>query len=240
MIINLISNPRNLSTALMYSFAQRKDTKVIDEPFYGVYLKQTGLQHPGRDLVLQHLPISETAVDDLINKAYTTPHLFLKNMAHHIMLLQDRSWMHNCVNLLYVRHPRYIVASFSKVIEKPTIQDIGIKDQYMLWQYLNKNELPYWVLDSALLQTAPKETISATCAALGLPFDQNMLAWPQGKKEYDGVWWPWWYANVHQSTGFEKSNNREPELSGDLQRLVDESIPLYEEILQHPMHTIRP
>ena len=38
MIINLISGPRNVSTALMYSFAQRNDTNYYDEPFYGYYL----------------------------------------------------------------------------------------------------------------------------------------------------------------------------------------------------------
>ena len=38
-IINLISGPRNLSTALMYSFSRRPDTKVIDEPFYAHYLR---------------------------------------------------------------------------------------------------------------------------------------------------------------------------------------------------------
>ena len=29
--INLISGPRNISTALMYSFANREDTEVVDE-----------------------------------------------------------------------------------------------------------------------------------------------------------------------------------------------------------------
>ena len=37
MIINLISGPRNISTALMYSFAQRSDCQVWDEPFYANY-----------------------------------------------------------------------------------------------------------------------------------------------------------------------------------------------------------
>ncbi|MGI8649730.1 MAG: sulfotransferase family protein, partial [Rubrobacter sp.] len=31
------SGPRNVSTALMYSFRQRPDTSVVDEPFYGHY-----------------------------------------------------------------------------------------------------------------------------------------------------------------------------------------------------------
>ena len=36
--ICLWSGPRNVSTAMMYSFAQRDDTVVYDEPFYGYYL----------------------------------------------------------------------------------------------------------------------------------------------------------------------------------------------------------
>ena len=40
--INLWSGPRNVSTALMYSFAQRSDTAVVDEPLYGHYLRADG------------------------------------------------------------------------------------------------------------------------------------------------------------------------------------------------------
>ena len=44
-MINLFvwSGPRNISTALMRSFENRKDTKVYDEPFYAYYLKKTNL-----------------------------------------------------------------------------------------------------------------------------------------------------------------------------------------------------
>ena len=55
MVIHLISGPRNISTALMYSFAQRPDTKVLDEPFYGFYLQHTGLNHPGRDEIINSM-----------------------------------------------------------------------------------------------------------------------------------------------------------------------------------------
>ena len=46
--INLISSPRNISTALMYSFAQRPDCIVFDEPLYAHYLIASGAEHPGR------------------------------------------------------------------------------------------------------------------------------------------------------------------------------------------------
>ena len=46
--VHLISTPRNVSTALMYSFAQRTDTRVVDEPFYAYYLERSGADHSGR------------------------------------------------------------------------------------------------------------------------------------------------------------------------------------------------
>ena len=47
--ICLWSGPRNISTALMYSFAQRSDTSVVDEPLYAHYLSTTDAHtyHPG-------------------------------------------------------------------------------------------------------------------------------------------------------------------------------------------------
>ena len=54
--INLISGPRNISTALMYSFASRSDTMVVDEPMYAYYLSQVDIDHPGQDEIMKALP----------------------------------------------------------------------------------------------------------------------------------------------------------------------------------------
>ena len=54
LIIAMWSGPRNLSTALMRSFANRKDViNVIDEPFYASYLKHTGKDHPMKKEVIK-------------------------------------------------------------------------------------------------------------------------------------------------------------------------------------------
>jgi hypothetical protein len=60
--LNLISGPRNISTALMYSFAQRTDTRVVDEPFYALYLSESGAEHPGREDVLADQSADEATV----------------------------------------------------------------------------------------------------------------------------------------------------------------------------------
>ena len=45
--IAMWSGPRNLSTALMRSFGNRKDIlEVLDEPFYASYLNETKKKHP--------------------------------------------------------------------------------------------------------------------------------------------------------------------------------------------------
>ena len=41
MKIAMWSGPRNISTALMRSFENRKDTFVSDEPFYAYFLKES-------------------------------------------------------------------------------------------------------------------------------------------------------------------------------------------------------
>src|SRR5207302_8714775 len=50
--IAMWSGPRNLSTAMMRSFASRADTFVSDEPFYGCFLETSGADHPMREEVI--------------------------------------------------------------------------------------------------------------------------------------------------------------------------------------------
>lgn len=49
--IHCWSGPRCCSTSLMYSFAQRDDCTVLDEPLYASYLAVTGHARPYRTQV---------------------------------------------------------------------------------------------------------------------------------------------------------------------------------------------
>ena len=89
-IINLISGPRNLSTALMYSFSRRPDTKVVDEPFYAHYLSTTGIDHPGREETLSYM---SSDIDKIISDIFSTKNcdvLFLKNPRQLLKKLCDK------------------------------------------------------------------------------------------------------------------------------------------------------
>ena len=86
------------------------------------------------------------------------------------------------------------------------------------------------VLDSADIRANPHAALSGLCAALEIPFTDNMLHWPAGPKPYDGVWAPHWYNAVHKSTGFEDPEGDLPDLSAEYRRLVDQAMPHYERL----------
>ena len=83
--LNVWSGPRNVSTALMYSFAQRSDTRVVDEPLYGHYLSVSSANHPGADEVIADMECdANIVIRDVILGPCDKPVLFMKQMAHHL------------------------------------------------------------------------------------------------------------------------------------------------------------
>ena len=50
----------------------------------------------------------------------------------------------------------------------------------------------------------PKSQLQGLCAKLGIEFTVDMLSWPSGKRDTDGVWAPHWYSEVEKTTGFQR------------------------------------
>jgi hypothetical protein len=229
--LNLISGPRNISTALMYSFAQRKDTHVLDEPFYACYLVRSQADHPGKKEVLESQPQREEDVLESIFGPWPTPVLFIKNMAHHIEVMDDRSFLEDVTNIFLIRNPHQIIASYAQVIHSPVMRDIGIEYQYQLFHMLQERGQNPLVVDSGLLLEDPASVLRQLCERAGIVFSTDMLHWQPGPKPYDGVWATHWYANVHQSTGFEKQPTSNRQLPRHLQSLCDKANNYYEKLL---------
>ena len=84
MIIACWSGPRNISTALMRSWSSRRDTIVIDEPFYAYYLKKTKKNHPMRSEIVNHYSSDyEKVVHYLTHAKSQTIKIFaIKNIWH--------------------------------------------------------------------------------------------------------------------------------------------------------------
>ena len=202
--INFWSGPRNLSTAIMYSFAQRSDMAVVDEPFYAYYLKHSNKDHPGKDEVLStYSGDYNTILEHVILKDYGDQSVFFKQMAHHVADA-DLSFCKECKNVILLRDPAEMIISFSKVIKDPTIKDLGLEDLHTVQHYLEENEILDAVFDSGDLLKDPEQMLRKLCDALQLEFDNSMLSWQAGPLKEDGCWAKYWYSNVHRSTGFKK------------------------------------
>ncbi|MEQ8473847.1 MAG: sulfotransferase family protein [Marinoscillum sp.] len=227
MVINLISSPRNISTALMYSFANRADTKVMDEPFYAYYLNLTGADHPGKAEIIASQPTSVEGVIKWISEMESKHEIvFIKNMAHHLIQM-DTGFLSNYKNAFLIRHPKQLISSFSKVIETPKMSDIGIERQQELFTILG-GKSP--VLDSNEVLKNPSRVLSHFCASLSIPFDLDMLAWPAGPIKEDGIWAKYWYDNVHASSGFSKKTTKETSFPDHCQELYKQSLPYFEQM----------
>jgi len=225
--INLWSSPRNVSTALMYSFAQRPDTAVVDEPLYAYYLNKSNAEHPGQQEILQSQSADlQNVIDKVLLTNYTKPVTFFKQMTHHLYQT-DLNFIKPFKNIIFIRNPRLIIRSYSKVRNKVTMQDIGIAQQLELLHFLKEDAI---VLDSTFLLQQPQECLTKLCERLSIPFYKEMLQWQPGVRKEDGVWAKYWYSNVHQSTGFKTFKAESFAMSADLEKLAEECLPFYEEL----------
>jgi hypothetical protein len=214
----------------MYSFAQRPDTRVVDEPLYAHYLRVSGARHPGRDEVLAAQDSDgERVVREVVLGPCDRPVLFLKQMAHHLGGLR-RDFLGQTVNVLLVRDPREMLPSLVHQIPWPSLPDTGLRIQADLLEELESRGQEPAVVDARCLLQDPPRVLRELCARLYLPFLPEMLSWPGGPRPEDGVWAPHWYQNVHRSTGFEPYRPKESPFPAALEPLLRECTPYYERL----------
>lgn len=245
--IHLWSGPRNISTAMMYSFAQRSDTQVVDEPFYAHYLRVSGVAHPGREEVLAAQENDAgKVIAGILSDDFARPNVFFKQMTHHLVDIPEANLYRllsaagpgaaRTLNIVLIRDPKDVLFSYAKVIERPVLQDIGIRQGYDLLKLLQQRHCHWVVMDSADVLENPKRMLTKLCEALGIPFEENMLHWKAGPRSEDGVWAKHWYTNVHRSTGFERPGNKtRPALRSDLAAIEAEARPYYEHLHSHAL-----
>ena len=196
------SGPRNLSTAMMYSFAQRSDCTVVDEPYYAAYLKDTGIQHPFFQEVIAS---GVTNSDQVAADCSVQPEsgwVYQKHITKHLLQNYATDWLANVCNVFLIRHPALVINSYHKKDENPEMSDIGVADQWRIYELACATGQNPVVVDSADILANPEIMLDKLCQAIGIDFQPAMLSWPKGPKDYDGPWASHWYHSVWESTGF--------------------------------------
>ncbi len=232
----LWSGPRNVSTALMYSFAQRSDTQVLDEPLYGHYLRVSGAKHPGREEVMASMKCDGDAVmADLLKlpPSGSVTILFMKQMAHHLQDI-DRGFLDRTENILLIRDPEEMLPSLTVQLPDANLYDTGLAVQWQLYRDLVAANRRPVVLDSRELLLNPETVLEKLCHHIGLDFCDSMLTWPTGPRQEDGVWEKYWYQAVHKSTGFAPYKEK-PAMPAQLSGLLAECKPYYDNLNEHAL-----
>lgn len=216
--IAMWSGPRNISTAMMRAFENRPDCAVSDEPLYGAWLHLTGEAHPMSDQVIAAMETNWRKVTEALTGPVPSsrPIWYQKHMTHHLLpeMLQ-RDWLSKLTHVFLIRDPSAVVASYLAKRDTVSAEDIGAPQQWALYRFVTEDlgQNPP-IIDSGEFLTDPDAHRRALCEQLGVEFSHNMLTWPAGPRDSDGVWAPHWYQRVWQSTGFEAASDTRPPLDG--------------------------
>ena len=233
------SGPRNISTAMMRSWENRGDTFVCDEPLYAHYLLEHGLDHPGRDEIIERHESDANEVVSWLTGEIPRGHpiWYQKQMAHHLVDDVPRDWLSKVTNVFLIREPSEMLTSLMQILPEPGLLDTGLPQQVEIFERVRKtsDEIPP-VIDARDVLLNPERLLGLLCDRLGVQFTRKMLVWPPGRRKTDGVWAPYWYSAVEQSTGFQEYKPKDIDVPNELQHVLSEAQPLYDSLYEHRLH----
>ena len=116
---------------MMRSFGSRSDTYVIDEPFYGCFLKQTGLCHPMREEVIGSMDCDWRGVMEMLSGDAPdgSPIWYQKHMWHMMVGPVGYEDFAGFRHAFLIRDPERMIASYLKKREAARFEDFGLEKQ---------------------------------------------------------------------------------------------------------------
>ncbi len=239
------SGPRNISTAMMRAWENRADTVVVDEPLYGPYLATTGKQHAMYEAIIADQgadwrPIAHDLAHSTPPDADDKTQIYYqKHMSHHLTDDIELDFVKHLKNAFLLRHPNDVLSSYIRKESDATPADLGYPQQVKLFDWIRTNtgiKAPVFAAKDILLN--PADMLRTICTALTVPFDADMLSWPKGYRDSDGIWAEHWYNRVITSTGFAQYQSKANHLTPAQQRIADACLPYYEYLQQHKITAI--
>lgn len=120
------------------------------------------------------------------------------------------------VHILLLRDPVSILSSWKAASsvhgsDMPKPDEVGTIPLLSIYSELISRDLSSnpIILDSEELANDTKHTLELLCSELNIPFTEDMLSWPAGPKDCDGAWASYWYKEVHETTGWNLTQNND-------------------------------
>lgn len=234
MIIACWSGPRNISTALMRSWSSRKDTVVIDEPFYAYYLNETKLKHPMHNKIIKKYSTSYNEITKYLSGSIPQNKKiwYQKHMAHHMNDLKKLDWIKNCENCILIRHPKEVISSFLLKNKLYNVEELGYPQQFEIAKYLINNNQSFIVKDSKDILLDPRTSLKNWCQEININFDESMLSWQTGYHSNDGIWAKHWYDKVINSIGFKPYKEKDISIEKKYDSIYNEAMIYYKYLVE--------
>jgi len=127
-----------------------------------------------------------------------------------------------------------MLTSLLDFFPEPRLEDTGLPQQLRLYEYLieHMGQAPP-ILDARDVLHNPRQLLSQLCDKVGVPFLEEMLHWPPGLRDTDGVWSRWWYQKVAQTTSFGEYRPKSVAVPQEFHPLLDRCEEIYHRLYQH-------
>ncbi|MER5750221.1 sulfotransferase family protein [Streptomyces sp. NPDC002088] len=227
-LLGLWSAPRSRSTAFLRMMAERGDFTVVHEPFSHVADFQEK-EIDGR------VVRTEAELIEALTAMARGCAVFFKDTTDFAYpgLLADRRFLAEATHTFIVRDPAEVIASHFALNPDLRCEEVGIERLHEIHQAVTvaTGRRPV-VVDAQDLVRRPEQTVRAYCAAVGIPFLTQALAWRPGMRE-DWTSTRRWHENTSRTGGFVSTRSEyaatvhnHPVLAGYLRH----HLPFYEEL----------
>lgn len=223
--------PRSRSTAFFRMMAERGDFLMLHEPF-------SNLAEFGSVRVGNRRARSEGELIAAIRELARSGPVFFKDTTdeRYPGLLSDGEFLaRDAVHTFLIRHPRETIASYHALNPDVEIHQIGAEYQFEIYTAVaGRHRNPPAVIDAGDLVADPHSAVAAYCAAAGIPFMPEALAWKPGERS---EWRPTarWHTEVSGSSGFSaaRRDHIAPETDPVLSGYLRHHLPFYEKLREH-------
>lgn len=243
-IVKLWAVPRSTSTAFEWMMRQRGDMTCFHEPYGEAWYQGEAPLWPRLTADSLRTPgLTFDSVTRALHDAAAERPVFSKDFPHYIETLWDDAFLAPFTHSFLIRDPAKTVASIVKHWPDVDPKELGFHEQRALFERLAARDgTAPPVIDSDDLLENPHGTVSAWCAAVGIPFVESALSWEPGARD-EVSWWDGgsFHDNLRNSDGLKPQPRRHADISqaSDFAKgLYEDVLPAYQALYAHRLRTV--